>query len=279
VLVVASCGGSPTAPQSPPPPPTPTPSSNTPPRVLLSTPPERVEAGDAIEIAATVEDDETATGQLAYAWSDEGLGGTFTTLIEPWRVAWQAPHGAGARGFTFRLAVTESYQDSGAPRLHQVSAITPPVHYNDSPFEITRIATRFITELFSVHSVTADEAVEDFTDSCPGKVRERTDVARNREVVQILSGDYKNQAVEINLDRTRGTITGICEFRDMPKTGPNAGLTRRVQGICAMTAVYEAWRWYLCDSKYTPTSPTDIESLRFRAPGVRNARNPNFGFR
>ena len=52
-----------------------------------------------------------------YAWSDDNMGGVFAILIEPWRVAWSAPHGVGPRAFTFRLQVTENYQDNGAPRI------------------------------------------------------------------------------------------------------------------------------------------------------------------
>ena len=277
MLVVASCGGSPTAPQGPPP--APTPSTNTLPRVVVGAPPERVEAGESIQIAATVQDDETASGDLAYAWSDDGLGGVFSALFEPWRVAWAAPHGVSPRAFTFRLVVTENYAVGGAPRSQQVSAATLPVHYNDSRFEVTRMATRFITELFSVYTVTPEEAVQDFTDSCPGKRSERRDIAGNRQAVQILSGVYSNQVVGLNNERTQATITGLCEFRDIPNSGPNAGRTQRIQGVCTMTAVYENWRWYLCDSKFDNVTPVVIESLRFRAPGVRNARNPNFGFR
>jgi hypothetical protein len=281
-LMVAGCGGgsgSPTAPPGPSPPPTPTPSSNALPRVSIAAPPERVEAGEAIEISGTVEDDETAAGQLTYAWSDDNMGGVFAALIEPWRVAWSAPHGGGPRAFAFRLLVTENYQDNGAPRTQQVSAVTLPVHYNDSRAEVTRMATRFITELFSVFSVTPDEAVQDFTDTCPGKRSERRDIAGNRQAVQILSGAYSNQVVGLNNERTQATITGICEFRDIPNGGANAGHTQKIQGVCTMTAVYENWKWYLCDSKFTTIGPTVLESLRYRAPGVRNARNPAFGFR
>ena len=116
VLLVAGCGGSPTAPQSPAPSPAPSPSGNALPRVVVAAPPERVEAGESIQIAATVEDDETPPGQLSYAWSDDGLGGVFSALIEPWRVAWAAPHGVSPRAFTFSLVVTENYQVGGAPR-------------------------------------------------------------------------------------------------------------------------------------------------------------------
>lgn len=250
------------------------------PRASIATPiPERVEAGDILEIWANIEDDETARERLAYSWSDDDVGGAFSVLIEPWKVAWSAPHGVDPRAFSFRLQVTENYQVNGAPRSQQVSTVTAPVHYNDSRLEITRIATRFITELFSVYTVTPDEAVEDFADSCPGKKRERADVAGNREAVQILSGVYSNQVVGLNSDRTQATVTGICEFLDMPKSGPNTGRTQKIQGVCTMTAVYENWKWHLCDSRFTSTTPIVIESLRYRAPGVRNSNNPHFGFR
>lgn len=222
-----------------------------------------------LEIAADVQDAETPIDQLMYAWTAGNVGGTFDTVSgNPRRVKWQAPRGSPPRAFVFELSVTERYQESGVVKMHQVSTLSSMLHYNDSPAEVMRIAVRFITELFSNFSVTPAEAVQDFSDSCPGKQREREDVEGNRRNFRILSGTYSNVVVTLNADRTGANVTGVCVFRDIPNSGPNAGRTQRVEGRCDFTAIYERWNWFLCDSNFTGSGPPTRE-LRFRVPGLK----------
>ena len=138
------------------------------------------------------------------------------------------------------------------------------LHYNDSLAEVLRIAMRFITELFPNYLVTPAQAVQDFSDSCPGKQRELKDVESNRETVRILSGTYSNVVVTLNSDRTHAKVTGICVFHDIPKSGPNKGRTQRIEGRCDLTAIYEKWNWFLCDSEFTGriamNEPSKVES-------------------
>jgi hypothetical protein len=229
----------------------------------------RVEAGETLDIAADVRDAETPLDQLTYAWTAASVGGSFEPVgANPRRVRWLAPRGSVPSAFTFQLAVTEQYLETGVMKTHQVSALSSILHYNDSVADVTRIAVRFITELFSNRSVTPAEAVQDFSDSCEGKRREREDVEGNRKNFRILSGTYSNVVVTLNSDRTRANATGICVFRDIPNSGPNAGHTERVEGRCDLTAVYERWNWFLCDSEFA-ASRTRRESLRFRVPGLK----------
>jgi hypothetical protein len=275
-MFLAGCNSPTAPPPPPPPPPAPPPPApppvNTPPTVsIVSTLPLRVDAGDTLDLTAEVQDGQTPLEQLAYAWAAPNVGGTFDPVAgNPRRVRWLAPRGVAARAFTFELAVTENYLESGVQKQHQVSKLSSLLHYNDSPAEVMRIADRFIEELFSVYSVTPAEAVQDFSDSCPGKRSEREDVRNNREKVRILSGDYSNIRVTVSPDRTRANVTGICVFRDIPKSGPNQGRTQRIEGRCNFTAVYEPWRWYLCDSTYDESDSLTLESLRFRVPGLRH---------
>ena len=223
-----------------------------------------------LEIAADVQDAETPLDQLMYVWMAGNVGGTFDPVSgNPRRVRWQSPRGSAPRAFTFELAVTEQYQESGVTKTHRVSALSSMLHYNDSTAEVMRIAMRFITELFSNYSVTPAEAVQDFSNSCPGKQRELEDVKGNRENFRILSGTYSNVWVTLNSDRTGANVTGVCVFRDIPKSGPNAGRTQRVEGRCDVTAIYEQWNWFLCDSNFTGSGPPTRE-LRFRVPGLKS---------
>jgi hypothetical protein len=264
-VLTASCR-SPIAPPPPPPPPV-----NTPPlAAVASSLPVRVEAGQVLEIAADVQDAETPIEQLSYGWVSP-LGGGFTPVNgNPRHVSWTAPHGLPPAPLEFVLVVTEQYVQQGESRSNQVSARSAVVHYNDSPADVMTIAMRFITELFPNFAVTPEQAVQDFSDSCPGKQRERRDVERNRRDFRILSGTYSNVSVTLNADRTRATVSGTCVFRDIPNPGqPNAGRTQRVAGTCNLTAIYELWNWRLCDSTFDPPFSTSRESLRYRVPGLR----------
>ena len=163
--------------------------------------PERVEAGELLEIRANVEDTETPLDQLAYAWAADEVGGAFTTISDARHVRWAAPRAMPPRAFAFTLRVTENYQENGLPRTNQVSAVSSQLRYNDSPAGVLRIATKFITELFPQFSVTPAQAVQEFSDSCPGKQREFEDVEKSRQKVHILSGTYSNTAVTLNSER------------------------------------------------------------------------------
>lgn len=243
---------------------------NAPPRVaIVASLPLRVEAGDELELKAEVEDAETPLDQMVYGWLAEGLDSTFSAVAgNPRHVKWVAPRGIAPGAFAFKLLVIERYYENGVPKTHEISALSPLVHYNDSPAELTRLGIRFITELFSNFAVTPAEAVQDFSDSCPGKLRELADVERNRRDFRILSGTYSNLSITMNTDRTRATVSGRCVFRDIPNSGPNAGQIQRVEGTCNLAAIYERWNWFLCDSTFKGSGSLTRESLRYRVPGL-----------
>src|SRR5688500_17446200 len=93
VVLAAGCSN-PVAPEPPPPPPSP----NTLPRVAIVSPmPQRVEAGESIELRADVEDAETPLGQLISAWAADGLGGTFAPLADARHVRWTSPSAMAPR--------------------------------------------------------------------------------------------------------------------------------------------------------------------------------------
>jgi hypothetical protein len=226
----------------------------------------RVEADQEVAATAFVSDAETPLDQLTYQWSATPVNGTFTG---PGPIAtWRAPKQQRTPDlYTLMLLITEKYTSAGQPKENTVSS-TVQVHYNDSVREITTISMRFLTELFPTYTISAQQAVADFSDSCSEKTAEYNDVANNRINFQILSGTYTNVSVTPNGDRTYADVSGTCVFKDIPKDpkNPNVGKTETVAGICRLTAIYENWKWWLCSSRFEATGVT-TNSLRYRVPG------------
>ena len=226
----------------------------------------RVEADQDVVATAFVSDAETPLDQLMYQWSSTPVNGTFTG---PGPIAtWRAPKQQATPDlYTLKLLITEKYTSAGQQKENTVSS-TVEVHYNDSVRELTTISMRFLTELFPTSTISAQQAVADFSDSCSEKAGEYNDVANNRINFQILSGTYTNVSVTPNGDRTYADVSGTCVFKDIPKDpkNPNFGKTETIAGICRLTAIYENWKWWLCSSRFEGTGVT-TNSLRYRVPG------------
>jgi len=262
--VGSGCGGS-----TPPVSPTPTPPTpNVEPTIVsLTASGPRVDADAEVTLTAVVQDPETPVDQLTYVWSATPVGGDF--IGSGTQVRWRAPHGQTTPNlYSIKLTVIEKYVSAGVPAQHEVSKAVD-VHYNDSPAETRQIGTRFLTQLFPDFSVTPQAAVQDFSDSCPGKFAELSDVTINRKNFHILSGTFNNITVDFDGAKTAADITGQCTFTDIPTDPTNPYYNRResVSGICALTAVYENWRWYLCDSHFRGTGTVPLNELRYRVPG------------
>ena len=226
----------------------------------------RVEADQTVVATAFVSDAETPLDQLTYQWSATPVNGTFTGSGPI--ATWRAPRQQSTPDlYTLKLLITEKYTSAGQPKENSVSS-TVQVHYNDSPREIMTISMRFLTELFPTYTISASQAVADFSDSCSEKASEYSDVANNRINFQILSGTYTNVSVAPNGDRTFADVSGTCVFKDIPKDpkNPNFGKTETVTGICRLTAIYENWKWWLCSSRFEGIGVT-TNSLRYRVPG------------
>ena len=266
---VAACSGksTPTPPTPPPvmPPPPPPPTANTPPSITtltLSSP--RVEADEDVGITAVVEDADTPLDKLTYEWSSTPDGGVFTGQGRS--VRWTAPHLKPTPDmYTLTLTVTENYTDpsSGESKQFKTSKSTQ-VRYNDSYRDVSKIGMRFLTELFPTFSITPDQAVQDFSDNCPGKFAERDEIALNRKLFRIESGTFAISSITLNQPKTSGTVVGTCVFKD---TIVATGVKETVNGKCTLTTVYEDWRWYLCDSTFAGTGTTTSTSLYGRVPG------------
>jgi len=263
----SACGGS-TTPVTPTPTPQPAPKPNLEPTIVsLTASGPRVDADADLTLTAVVEDAETPLDQLTYQWSTTPIGGDF--IGSGAQIRWRAPRGATTpASYSIKLTVVEKYVSGGQPAQHEVSKAID-VHYNDSPAEVRRIGMRFLTELFPDFTVAPPAAVQDFSDSCPGKFAELSDVTNNRKQFHILSGTYSPAAIDFDSAKTSASLSGQCTFVDIPTDPTNPYYNRResVTGICSLTAVYESWRWYLCTSTFRGIGTTPAHELRYRVPG------------
>jgi hypothetical protein len=268
-LVASGCSGSPTGPKPPPPtiePPPPPKPNEVPIITSMAIANTRVDADAEVSVSAVVEDAETPIEQLTYQWSAAPANGEF--IGQGRQVRWRAPRQQKTPDlYTLTLLVTEKYTAAGQPAEHKASK-TIEVRYNDSPAEVMRISKRFLTELFANFSVSPQEAVQDFADSCPDKANELSDIANNRKNFQILSGTYENVVIDFNPAKTSADVNGVCTFVDIPQlpSDPNFNRRQTVTGICSLTAIYENWRWFLCSSRFRGTGTTPNQ-LRYRVPG------------
>jgi len=228
----------------------------------------RVEADLSVNLTAVVSDAETPPDQMTYQWSATPDAGAFSGTGR--LVTWKSPHLRPTPGtYTITVTVTENFTENGQPKQHVVRASTL-IHYNDSWREVTDMGKRYLEQLFPNFSVSPKDAVQDFSNSCPGKFAEQSDVAENRVNFQILSGTFTDLAITFNTAFTAGTMKGTCAFVDIVKNPafPNFGKKESVTGVCTLTTVYEDWRWWLCDSTFRGTGTTVLpSSMRGRVPG------------
>jgi len=239
-----------------------------PPPVVVNTPPTiqslqsaslRIEANQEAQLTAVVRDEETPLNELTYTWSSSPPDGTFTSNRAT--ASWRAPAMAVTpQLYTLTLTVSETYTSAGVQKQNSVSS-SVQVHYNDSVPEITNLVLEFLAD-FSTYSVTPEECVRNFSDSCRGKWDELRDVEQNRELFEIQGGVFSVSSVTLNGDKTRADVVAPCTFFDIVKA---TGVRETVVGTCLLTAVYESWRWLLCESRFNWSSTTTTsERLRLR---------------
>lgn len=250
-------GGSPTSPgPGPQPQPNPTPVNQAPVIDSVVASAQRVEAETDVTVTATVRDAETPVDQLRFAWAADVGTFTGTGAVVQWRV----PRGTTTPAeHAVRLTVTEVYgtaDASGTRPQHTVTGSSPLIRVHESPAELGALALRFLRD-FGNSAVPADAAVREFSDSCPGKAAERTDIADNRRDFEILSSQLSLSSARVRRPFQDGEMTVRCAFssrrRNCPAGSPascRVGAIESVEGNCNMTAVYEAQRWQLCDSTF-----------------------------
>ena len=256
-MVLASACGSPTTPSTPPtpvppvdttpPPPTP----NNPPTIasiVLSSP--RVEADQEMVVTASVADDVTPIDQLTYEWSAKPVNGTFTGSGP--QVRWRAPHlQATPDTYTLTLTITEKYTQSGVAKQNQTTGLAQ-VRYNDSYAEISKLSVDFLND-FATFTTSPEQCVRNFSDNCRGKADELSDIRNNRINFQIQSGKLGTPSILLNDALTFANSDVACTFVSIQKA---TGKTETATGTCLLTAVYETFKWFLCDSNFRGTATT-----------------------
>jgi hypothetical protein len=259
-FVITSCGSTPAGPGPVTPPstqPPPTPPVNVPPTIdSIAIGVNRAEVGDDVTVTATVSDPETAITDLQFAWSADA--GTFSG--EGPSVKWRPPsEGVTPADYTMRLTVTETYgvADANGVRPKNVVSATSAgsVRVHNSPKEIGDMSLTFLRD-FANSAIPADVAVRDFSDSCPGKAEERTNVADNRIHYEVLSASLNLVNASVATNRMTGNAKVACGFNSLVKACQadrptcKVGSVEKVAGDCVLTSVYEQRRWWLCDSHF-----------------------------
>ena len=109
---------------------------------------------------------------------------------------------------------------------------------------------------FATPSISADEAVREFSDGCKGKSAEREDIEFNRKYLRIIDSSLRLVNARMDNNRITGSARVACRFTSVVKECPpnrtdcKVGVTERVSGDCDMTTVYEERRWWLCESSF-----------------------------
>lgn len=247
-----SCGSSPMSP-APIGPVSPPITATNPPPVIESivASASRAEVETDVTLTATVRDAETPAAQLRYEWKADA--GTFTG--QGASVQWRAPKGtATPADYAIRLTVTENY-GTGGSQQNVVNGTGPSIRLHDSPKELETLSMRFLGD-FANSSVSPSTCVRDFSDGCRGKADERSDIESNREHFVITNSSLRLQNVRVSPSGMSADTTVACSFTSrIIKCEPgdkscSVGSVGTVAGDCALTAVYEQQRWWLCTSSF-----------------------------
>jgi hypothetical protein len=193
-------------------------------------------------------------------------------------VKWRAPKGATTPAdYAIRLTVTETYNASnavGGSQQNIVTATSPVIRLHDSPKELGDLGLTFLGD-FANSSVSPSACVRDFSDTCRGKADEKADVEYNREHFTIVGSSLRLQNVRIAASAMTADVNIACSFTsriikcDPGSVGCVAGVVGTAAGDCALTAVYEQQRWWLCSSRFLNgvALPAAFRSFFSRQPG------------
>lgn len=250
-LMAASCGSSPSTPT----PVAPAPQQQAPqpvnaPPVIhgVTTSVTRAEVNTDVTVTADVSDAETSVDKLVFTWTATagqitGSGPSVTfrlpkdAVLTPVKV-------------TVSLQVTENYTEAGVAKQNTANASASPLLVHDSKQELSDMALKFLIDLFGNSNVSPSDCVVDFSDSCPGKAAEFSDITTNRKEFRIDDVSATVSNVEFNAPADSATfawITAPCDIHDHNfETGKNGDSV----GSCDLTAVYQQDRWWLCDSNF-----------------------------
>jgi hypothetical protein len=220
---------------------------------------DRVEVGTDVTLVATVKDAETAVDQLKFVWqADAGaIAGEGAT------VRWRAPTDAATpKDYTVSLTVTETYgtadPTTGARPTNVANGTSPVIRVHNSPKELSDMGLLFIND-FTNSALSSSVCLRNFTDSCDGKAKEKSDIDYNREHYKIVDSSVKLTGVRVAQNAMSADIDIACTFTSIiTKCDPTVptvpecvvGAKEKVEGDCALTGTYEQKRWWLCTSNF-----------------------------
>jgi len=209
--------------------------------------------GETLTVTAVVEDAQANPAALTYQWSAP-CGGTFTGTGA--QVEWKTPAtGTNATTCTVELIVSDG------PR---VVTGTASVQLHNSVAEVSGMALEFLNE-FADPNLPADERmVRNFSNSCPGKAAELSDVTKNRETRIINSHKYGTPATTVafgSMCKTKAADACVVTSAEWQSTVKATGAPETAKGISTISGVYRDSRWWLCDSSFDGTSSLGLHFL------------------
>lgn len=208
----------------------------------------RVEAGQDITITAIVEDAETPLDRLVYKWTASAGTITGTGAKATWRMPAGITKGVDV---TIALTVVDTYDaivgNQVVTRDFTVTGTSTAFRVHDSIAEQKELARRFLIDLFGNSSVAPLDCLADFSEvgRCrKGRLDELADIERHRDDYVVLSKRIINQAVQ-STGPDEGIVRSVSEFIDRRTDTGAVGTTC---GVFVTTTIYDAGRWWLCES-------------------------------
>jgi hypothetical protein len=213
------------------------------------------DAGQALDIVATVTDVETAVANLTFDWrADAGtITGTGATA------RWQAPSsGTWPLTATISVTVTEKYSDPATgPQEHKITGeLKVAVHAFTA--ENAAVALQFLND-FSTSSIAAETVISrSFSTSArcsKGRADELDQVTDNRLEYDIRSSRIGAATVAVHFDSRSplnepgdAWIDVPCGWTSLRKAD---NVIEVVDGLCRLTSVYDGGEWGLCSSRFS----------------------------
>jgi hypothetical protein len=220
-------------------------------------PPNFADIGEAIDVAATVRDDETAVEQLQYVWS--APVGTFSGTGA--KVSWHAPASIQAPNeVTIRLEVVEKYGQNQMFEHRASSTATLSLH--DSVKEVGDMSRQFLLDFSDTNIKDTAYIMRNF--AAPAQCPQPSEVLEERDQVTNHHTNFRMIDFRIGVPSVTVSFGGSCAITGkrgdacavVPAFWHSMNLQtnrpERVDGDDILAAIYSTAdsRWFLCASNY-----------------------------
>jgi hypothetical protein len=221
-------------------------------------PPRFADLKERIDVAATVQDPETAIEELTFQWT--ATAGTFEGIGKT--VTWTAPDDATTPAkVTITVKVVENYGHPGQPKnfSHEVTS-TVEVALHDSTNEVRRMAEQFLVDFSDTNIKDWQYIMRNFNaGACPSPSdveAEKEDVIRHYTEFQMINSHIGNGKVTVNFGSFcpfRGRPGDACAvvpvYWDSQRIGGSRSVAEGEDFLAAAYSPKDA-RWYLCSSDF-----------------------------